>query len=609
MTEPQRHPRIVSPRSTWGLVAVACAVALGVSGALAAEGTGHRAVYGAGLGALAALLAVLALPSVPTRTAASLIVVLGGVVVARHARQPGTSLALVVAWAVATLVALVLIDRADLDERPRLAAGPAPPGVGVETARAVGGLGLAVLLVAALLVPVFGHRPTPPIGEGRLPHLDVLGGSTSVLSGSDHLDTTVRPHLGNEVVFTVTASRPEFWRGETFDVWDGSTWSRSDDHVEALASAADGATVVPPPGSVPGSGDTLTQTFHIEAPFSEVVFAAAEPIEVSSTRIPVERSADGTLLMDQPLGQGSSYRVVSQVPDATTATLRAADPAAVPAVITSTYAQPPETTARVKALAASVTAGAPTVYDKVRALEAWMGAHTEYSLNAPTARLGVDVVDDFLFNVRKGWCEQISSSLVVMLRSLGIPAREATGFVPGDRSQLTGEWVVRAKHAHAWAEVYFAGVGWQAFDPTANVPLAGDARAPQSPWSWMGHHLLLAFGLVFGGVLLLAAGAALLGAARRRHARTRSWAARRFDELERLGARAGRPRRPSETAPDYAAALGEVLAEPELARVGATIDADAFSPEGAGAGERARAEAVLAAAGSRRLIAPVRSLG
>jgi protein-glutamine gamma-glutamyltransferase len=309
--------------------------------------------------------------------------------------------------------------------------------------------------------------------------------------------------------------------------------------------------------------------------------------------VPVQRP-DGTIFTFVPLGKGTSYRVVSRVPDATAATLRAADGAPVPADIHATYTQPPVATARVRALAEQVTAASPTTYDKVRALEAWMGAHTQYSLNAPVARQGVDVVDDFLFNVRKGWCEQISSSLVVMLRTLGIPAREVTGFVPGDRSRLTDEWVVRANDAHAWAEVYFPGVGWQAFDPTASVPLAGDARASESLWGWIGHHAVTLVVVAFGAGALIGIAFALRRlAARRRVLRSRSWAARRFDELERLGSGAGRARRPDETAPEYANALADAFGEVELRSVGAAIDADAFSREGIGPEARAAADAVL----------------
>ena len=70
----------------------------------------------------------------------------------------------------------------------------------------------------------------------------------------------------------------------------------------------------------------------------------------------------------------------------------------------------------------------------------------------------------------------------MLARSVGIPARLATGFVPGEKDGLSGRFVVRERDAHVWTEVYFPGVGWQGFDPTASVPLAGEAGAARS---WM----------------------------------------------------------------------------------------------------------------------------
>jgi hypothetical protein len=187
-----------------------------------------------------------------------------------------------------------------------------------------------------------------------------------------------------------------------------------------------------------------------------------------------------------------------------------------------------------------------------------------------------------------------------MLRSLDIPAREVTGFVPGDRSTLTNEYVVRANQAHAWAEVFFPGVGWQAFDPTANVPLAGDARGPESLWSWVGHHALELLGLAaIAGAMLALATFVRRVVSTSRTRRTRSWAARRFDDLERLGSTAGRQRLPSETAPEYANALARMLDADGLRSVGVAIDADAFSPGGIGSDQRAAADAILEGVGAK----------
>ena len=93
-----------------------------------------------------------------------------------------------------------------------------------------------------------------------------------------------------------------------------------------------------------------------------------------------------------------------------------------------------------------------------------------------------------------------------MARSVGIPARLATGFVPGSRDSLTGQFIVRERDAHAWAEIYFPGVGWQPFDPTASVPLAGDATTSGS-WMQAARHHALELGLVAAVLVLLALGA------------------------------------------------------------------------------------------------------
>jgi len=205
-----------------------------------------------------------------------------------------------------------------------------------------------------------------------------------------------------------------------------------------------------------------------------VVFAAPSPVAVETDK-ELEAHPDGTATVYGGFGKGATYTVTSRSVPVTAALLRAAGRVAIPALVLNHFASPAPTTARVNTLARQITASAPTTYDKIRAIEAWLGAHVKYSLNAPPSRPNVDVVDDFLFRTRIGWCEQVASSLVVMARSVGIPARLATGFVPGHRDPLSGQFVVRERDAHAWAEIYFAGVGWQPFDPTASVPLAGDA--------------------------------------------------------------------------------------------------------------------------------------
>ena len=90
-----------------------------------------------------------------------------------------------------------------------------------------------------------------------------------------------------------------------------------------------------------------------------------------------------------------------------------------------------------------------------------------YTLKPPA--LGIDVVDDFLWNSRQGFCEHFASSFVFFMRAADIPARVVVGYQGGDISSVDGSLTVRQRDAHAWAEVWLEGRGWVMFDPTAAV--------------------------------------------------------------------------------------------------------------------------------------------
>ncbi|HEX7443456.1 MAG TPA: transglutaminase domain-containing protein, partial [Acidimicrobiales bacterium] len=203
----------------------------------------------------------------------------------------------------------------------------------------------------------------------------------------------------------------------------------------------------------------------------------------------------------------------------------------------------------------------PHTYDKVQAIEQWMTTHVHYTTDIPPLPAGADAVDSFLFGTRRGYCEQISTATVVMLRSLGIPAREAVGYVPGPYNPITDLYDIQAKDAHAWVQVWFPGFGWQSFDPTATVPLANPA-----PGSVLAH----SFGHVLGRVpwipisAVVVVAAVVIWWARRRSRRPSTWAQQVASDVATGGARLGLPRRTDETLSSYAGRL--TLAVPDLAR-------------------------------------------
>ncbi|MEZ5182581.1 MAG: transglutaminase domain-containing protein [Acidimicrobiales bacterium] len=391
---------------------------------------------------------------------------------------------------------------------------------------------------------------------------------------------TTRPELGDEVVFTVEADRASYWRGETFDVWDGRRWTRSDPTFRPLL-VGDRLQVGEDDLGARG-GDELVQRIRVESSYADIVFATPSAVEVEIDR-PVRQRPDGTLVA-APMGRGATYTVTSRRPPLSEARLRAVDDEATPDAVLEQYAQPPTMTDRVRDLAPTLVDGAATRYDAIRAIERWMGDRVEYSLDAPLAPEGVDVVDHFLFDAEQGWCEQIASSLVVLARANGIPARLVTGFVPGDRDPVTGRWIVRAREAHAWAEVWFPEVGWVPFDPTADVPLAGTEQTDRTLLGWLLDHLVvLVLVLVAVG---LAVGPARAWWRRRRGRATEvapTWAATADGRLANQGHRLGRARAPSETATAHAAALawhlGGAVEATALVAGGRTIDDALYAPD------------------------------
>jgi transglutaminase-like putative cysteine protease len=152
----------------------------------------------------------------------------------------------------------------------------------------------------------------------------------------------------------------------------------------------------------------------------------------------------------------------------------------------SFYLQLPVLSPRVRALADSLTVGLENRYDKVARIESWLSGEFEYTLLLPRTETEA-TLEHFLFERRAGHCEYFSTAMVVLLRSLGIEARNVNGFLGGTWSELGSYLAVTQNDAHSWVEVWFPTYGWVPFDPTP--PASGSARASTS-WFWPGRFLL-----------------------------------------------------------------------------------------------------------------------
>ncbi|MDW8325217.1 MAG: transglutaminase domain-containing protein, partial [Anaerolineales bacterium] len=182
-------------------------------------------------------------------------------------------------------------------------------------------------------------------------------------------------------------------------------------------------------------------------------------------------------------GDDKRYRVVASVSVADRDSLRNASPF-YPNHIGRLYLQLPDSvTQRTRDLARQIVteAGARTPFDQAQAITDWLRRNIEYDLAMQPPPQGVEPIDWFLFEYRRGYCNYYASAAVVMLRSLGIPARLAVGFSQGTFDNSTGVFVVRERNAHAWPEVYFPEYGWVEFEPTSSeAPLIRPERLAAS---------------------------------------------------------------------------------------------------------------------------------
>jgi hypothetical protein len=136
--------------------------------------------------------------------------------------------------------------------------------------------------------------------------------------------------------------------------------------------------------------------------------------------------------------------------------------------IVQTYTQlPDKLDPRIVTLAKKITAGAPTMYDKVVALEKYLRDNYKYDVHIQRP-LSEDGVAWFLFDnpSKSGYCNYFASAMAVMARSIGVPARVVAGYTNGELDGKNNQRVIRGKDAHAWTQVYFAGYGWINFEPS-----------------------------------------------------------------------------------------------------------------------------------------------
>jgi len=258
----------------------------------------------------------------------------------------------------------------------------------------------------------------------------------------------------------VIAAPARYWRGVVYDLYTGHGWSQSP--LESRSYPADR----PLDPSLP-AGFELRQDFEIVSLTGSSLYAVNAPFSVDH---PVRAWWRATGDLAQLDGDASRYTVISLAPEPTIRDMRAAPDPLLPDLEKRYLALPDATPQRVRDLARQVAGGAETRYDQAKAIEGYLRATYTYTLDLPAPPPDRDVVDYFLFDLKKGFCDYYASAMVVMARSVGVPARFASGYAQGTYDYEHQRWQVTELNAHSWVEVYFEGIGWVEFEPTAGLP-------------------------------------------------------------------------------------------------------------------------------------------
>src|SRR4029077_18234349 len=258
------------------------------------------------------------------------------------------------------------------------------------------------------------------------------------------------------------------------------------------------------PPAPPDNLGTFVQVFRLVRDMPGVINAAYPIQSLYAPVSALREDAYGSFRTPYVLKAGQTYSVVSYLPNLSAQELRQDSALSDAPAGSNEYLDVAGLSQAAKDHASSAVAGSgPGRFDLVMALTKYLQQHYEYSLQLGHVPAGRDPVDWFLFDVKIGYCEQFATAETLMLRSLGIPARLATGYSTGDYNPVLDQSIVRERDAHAWVEVWFPNDGWVPVDPSPGYSALPITQFPNH-WAGAGIARLIPH-------LALGAGPALLG--------------------------------------------------------------------------------------------------
>lgn len=249
-------------------------------------------------------------------------------------------------------------------------------------------------------------------------------------------------------------SLPVYWKGSMLDYFDGISWKNTlkdkkriyRDRVTNKFSILEGIT----------SNGIIEQKIFLEPINTDVIFGLGNIVSLETESRIILTDESGAIYNPDTFYRKLNYTAYS--------TLEALNANSI-----DNYVQLPSDIEKIKKLSKDITQGLKNNLEKASKIENYLKTNYSYSLKTTAPAAGVSPIEDFLFRTKIGYCEHYATSMVLMLRSIGIPVRIVTGFINGEQNEYGGYITVRQSDAHSWVEAIIENK-WKRFDPTPPAP-------------------------------------------------------------------------------------------------------------------------------------------
>jgi transglutaminase-like putative cysteine protease len=326
---------------------------------------------------------------------------------------------------------------------------------------------VGILAVTAVLFFILPRTAEAAFSRLVAHRIFLPGFSNQVTLGDiGEIKTNSRPVM-HVKIWSALPVGPLKWRGTALSDFDGKRWSNPPRPPEQLT--VDNEHVILTRPGLPRPGRRINYHVDVEAIENDTLFLAGTPEMLDLRARTLYRSENGSVRVAHPGPQGLHYDAWSLLDEQPEVAPVVYPTPILPLASRNTYLQLPQLDRRIPELARSFATGSTNDLQRARAIERHLRADFGYTLELPN-RETPDPLAYFLFTRRKGHCEYFASSMAVMLRSLEIPARIATGFQSGVYNPVSDLWLIRASDAHSWVEAWIPGRGWTTFDPTPPDP-------------------------------------------------------------------------------------------------------------------------------------------